>query len=73
MELPSRLRRLDFANRWVEIYSIISPNVTAKWLPLLLPIRKVPGLNLSPESGYPDSFSFYSTVPPGKYLGSTLN
>jgi hypothetical protein len=34
------------------------PNVAAEWLALPLNIQEVPGLNLSPETGYPDWGSF---------------
>jgi hypothetical protein len=42
-----------------------------KWLTLVLRIREVSGLILSP--GYPDrGFSWFLSVPPGKCQGSTL-
>jgi hypothetical protein len=30
------------------------PNVVVEWLTLLILIREVQGLNLGPETGYPD-------------------
>jgi hypothetical protein len=33
-----------------------------------------PGSNLDPETGYPDwGFSWYSSIPPGKFPDSALN
>jgi hypothetical protein len=43
----------------------IEPNVV-KWLTRLLHIRKVPDSNLGPQTGYPDRFSWFSSVSPGE-------
>jgi hypothetical protein len=50
-----------------------APNVVVEYFPLLLRIREVPDSNLGPETGYPDSFLRVSSVPQGKFRGSTLN
>jgi hypothetical protein len=48
------------------------PNVVVEWL-TLLHIRKIPGSNLGPETGYPHwRFSLISSVPPGECQDSTL-
>jgi hypothetical protein len=48
-------------------------NVVVEWLTLLLRIREVPGSNLSPETAYPESGSWwFSSDPPGKYEDSAL-
>jgi hypothetical protein len=40
---------------------------------LLLRIREVPGSNLGPEAVYPECvFSWFSSVPPGKFRDNTL-
>jgi hypothetical protein len=47
-------------------------NVAATWLAFLLCIRKVPGSNIGPETGYPDRFFVDFLRPsrqmPEKYL-----
>jgi hypothetical protein len=43
------------------------------WLIFLLCMREVPGLNLGPETGYPDrDRSLLSSVPPGKCWNRSL-
>jgi hypothetical protein len=52
-----------------DILPRLTPNVVVEWLTLLLRIREVQGSNL----GYPDwGFSWFSSVPPGKFWDSTL-
>jgi hypothetical protein len=54
-------------------FNIVKPIVVVEWLTLLLRIRKVPGLNLGSETGYPDlGFSWFSPVPPGKCWDTSL-
>jgi hypothetical protein len=43
-----------------------------EWLTLLLRIREVPGLNIDPETGYPECFRLFYSVPPGDCRDSTL-
>jgi hypothetical protein len=51
----------------------ILPNVVVEWLTLILRIREGPGSILGPATGYPNSrFSWFSSVPPGELLDSTL-
>jgi hypothetical protein len=45
-------------------------NVVVEWLAFLLCIREVPGSNLGPETGYPDSVFVGFSAPLGKF---TLN
>jgi hypothetical protein len=50
------------------------PNVPFVHLALLLPIREVPGSNISSETGYADLVvSWFFSVPPGIYQYDTLN
>jgi hypothetical protein len=52
--------------------TIVTLNVVVECSTLLLRIRKVPGLNVGPETGYPEFFMVFS-VTPGKYRNGTLN
>jgi hypothetical protein len=49
-----------------------SLNVVVEWLTLLVCIREVSGSNISPETGYRDCFSWFSSVPAGKCRDSTI-
>jgi hypothetical protein len=40
--------------------SRMSPEVTTEWLVFLLSIRKVPGINFNPDTGYHGGFVFLS-------------
>jgi hypothetical protein len=42
--------------------------VTVKWTALLQRTREVPGLNLVPDTGYPQNFSWFSWPSSGQYL-----
>jgi hypothetical protein len=49
-------------------------NFASEWLALLLRIRKVLGSSLCPETDYkPLRFSWFSSVPSGKFSDSNLN
>jgi hypothetical protein len=65
-----------FPNNICSFFIFISlpwPNVVVNWLTLLLPIQKLQGSNLGPETSYPDwGFSWYSSVPSGEFRDSTL-
>jgi hypothetical protein len=50
----------SFANFWGDGCDSHSPNIVIAWLTLLLRIREVLGSNLDPETGYPDTFSWFS-------------
>jgi hypothetical protein len=50
---------------------VITPKVLVQWLTLLLRIRKVPGSNLGPETGYHYlGFSWFYSVLPGEWRDS---
>jgi hypothetical protein len=50
---------------------IFAPNVVVKWLTFLLRIRKVPGLNLGPETSYSDwGFFVVSSVSPADWYNT---
>jgi hypothetical protein len=48
-------------------------NVAVKWLIFLLRIREVSCSNLDPETGYPDMFSWFISVPSVKWWDFILN
>jgi hypothetical protein len=49
-------------------------NVVVDRLTLLLRIREVPGSNLGPETGYPESGrSWFSSIPPDECRGNSKN
>jgi hypothetical protein len=69
----------EFYSPWVwhrtldYIHMTRAPNVLAECLILQLRIRKFPGSNLGPETGYPElSFPLFSSVPPGEWMGQYL-
>jgi hypothetical protein len=43
-----------FRGLLIPYYILQLPNAVVEWLTLVLYARKVPGLNLGPETGYPD-------------------
>jgi hypothetical protein len=47
-------------------------NVMVKMLTLLPRVREVLGLIIVPETGYTDSFSWFSSLHPGKFRDITL-
>jgi hypothetical protein len=46
---------------------IMTPNIVAGWLALLLYIQEISGSNLNPETGYPDRF-FVVFLSPSKQM-----
>jgi hypothetical protein len=67
---------LDWVFLWplsFAMFYCLWPSVVAEWLELMFRIREVPGSNLGSETGYPVcDFSWFLSVPPGKFWDKTL-
>jgi hypothetical protein len=67
-DVPGAIRKEHILQ---DTLQLLPPTVMVEWLTHLLCIREVPGLNIGPETGYPEVFVFSSV--PRKCRDSALN
>jgi hypothetical protein len=74
--IPRRAMALVVSRRSLTAEARVRRSVSKiciSFVALLIRIREVPGSNLDPETGFPNSVAWFFSVTPGKCRDSTLN